>query len=277
MVSLSRRSSRASSRNSQVIEAVNEKPKAGFNTVLTKKRRSRADSIDPFRKSAASITARRKSRAASIASTRYNAYGIPAAAGVRRKSRAESIAPPMTPDGRRKSRAGSIAPSVASRRRSQAASTIASPRQSAIFSAPVHFMPPAPIGLPRTPRTPTAARQSRVPEPRTPRTAAPREPVAHDPRTPISDRKPRTPTTARTPYTPESHPRNSSARVLHTPTSLDDAVHWTAVPLPAIPAATPRPLPSVPTTPSRTPAELRVSTLSRALSEVSSESRGSLV
>ncbi|KAI9058728.1 hypothetical protein FKP32DRAFT_1218492 [Trametes sanguinea] len=279
MVSLSRQSSRASSRNSQIIEAAEDKPRTGFNSILAKKRRSRADSIDPFRKSAATIAARRKSRAASIASTRYNAYGAPAAPGARRKSRAESIAPPMTPNGRRKSRAGSIAPSVAPRRRSQAASSIASPRQSSIFSAPVDFMPPAPIGLPRTPRTPTAARQSRVPEPRTPRTprtSAPREPrtpVAREPRTPVAEREPRTPATARTPYTPGGHPRTPSARVPRTPTSLDDAVHWSAVPLPAVPASTSRPLPSVPITPTRAPAELRLSQLSRALSEVSS--RGS--
>ncbi|KAL7278742.1 hypothetical protein ACG7TL_007745 [Trametes sanguinea] len=271
MVSLSRQSSRASSRNSQIIETVEEKPKAGFNSMLAKKRRSRADSIDPFRKSAATIAARRKSRAASIASTRYNAYGAPAAPGAPRKSRADSIAPFMTPNSRRKSRGGSIAPSVAPRRRSQAANSIASPRQSSIFSAPVDFMPPAPIGLPRTPRTPTAARQSRVPEPRTPR--IPRGIVSREPRTPVAEREPRTPATARTPYTPGGHPRTPSARVPRTPTSLDEAVYWAAVPLPAVPAQTSRPLPTVPTTPTRAPAELRLSQLSRALSEVSS--RGS--
>ncbi|KAI0659550.1 hypothetical protein C8Q70DRAFT_116985 [Cubamyces menziesii] len=318
MISLSRQSSRASSRNSQIFEQ-DDAPgkrssiKAVFNSALAKKRRSRADSIDPFRKSSATMmSARRKSRAESVASARYHANGAPAAGpGARRKSRAESIAPPTTPGGRRKSRAASLAPSVAPRRRSQAASSAASPRQSTVFSAPVEYMPPAAIGLPRTPRTPTAAmaRQSRIPdaqvprtptartprtvapreprtpstrEPRTPSTREPRTPVAREPRTPMTAREasysvrepqPRTPASARdprTPRTPGGHPRVPSARVPRTPTSLEDAVHWSDVPLPSIPP--PPPAPEQPRVPATTPtkAELRLSQLSRALSEVSS-------
>ncbi|KAH9886721.1 hypothetical protein C8Q73DRAFT_669078 [Cubamyces lactineus] len=323
IISLSRQSSRASSRNSQIFDqddapGQRNSVKAVFNSALAKKRRSRADSIDPFRKSSATMmSARRKSRAESVASSRYRAYGAPAAGpGARRKSRAESIAPPTTPGGRRKSRAASIAPSVAPRRRSQAASSVSSPRQS-VFTAPVEYMPPAAIGLPRTPRTPTAAmaRQSRIPDApvprtptaRTPRTAGPREPrtpssreprtpsareprtpVAREPRTPMTAREPRTPYSSRepqpqprtpasarvprTPRTPGGHPRVPSARVPRTPTSLEDAVHWSDVPLPAVPPPPPeqpRALPSVPAT-TPTKAELRLSQLSRALSEVSS-------
>ncbi|KAI0331377.1 hypothetical protein GY45DRAFT_634254 [Cubamyces sp. BRFM 1775] len=327
IISLSRQSSRASSRNSQIIDpddapGKRSSVKAIFNSALAKKRRSRADSIDPFRKSSATMmSARRKSRAESVVSSRYHAYGAPAAGpGARRKSRAESIAPPTTPGGRRKSRAASIAPSVAPRRRSQAASSASSPRQS-VFTTPVEYMPPAAIGLPRTPRTPTAAmaRQSRIPdapvprtptartprtagpreprtpstrEPRTPSTREPRTPVARESRTPVA-REPRTPMTARetsysareplprtpasardprTPRTPGGHPRVPSARVPRTPTSLEDAVHWSDIPLPAVPpppSEQPRPLPSVPAT-TPTKAELRLSQLSRALSEVSS-------
>ncbi|EIW56431.1 uncharacterized protein TRAVEDRAFT_29995 [Trametes versicolor FP-101664 SS1] len=276
MVSLSRQSSRASSRNSQVFEPTDtQSPKSGIKgtfSALAKKRRSRADSIDPFRKSAATMmaAARRKSRAESIASSRHNG-GAP---GARRKSRAESIAPPTTPGGRRKSRAGSIAPPMTPRRRSQAAQRV----ESAVFaSSPVEF-----IGLPKTPRTPTAAaRRSRGAEPRTPvaRTphtpSAPRElptPVPREPRTPATARTPRTPATSRgeprTPRTPGGHPRRPSASVPRTPTSLDDAVAWSTVPLPPIPAE-PRPLPQVPMS---ARAELRLSGLSRTLSEVSRES-----
>ncbi|KAI0651117.1 hypothetical protein C8Q79DRAFT_921962 [Trametes meyenii] len=274
MVSLSRQSSRASSRNSRIFDQ-NEpaqgaklSSKPSITSILGRKRRSRADSIDPFRKSSATMMGRRKSRAESVASARHNASG---SAGPRRKSRAESIAQPTTPGGRRKSRAASIAPSVASRRRSQA--SIAS-AQSIIFSVPVESMPTViglprtprtpGVGLPRTPRTPTAARQSRGAEPRTPV-------ASREPRTPVTARTPRTPATSREPRTPRTsggHPRTPSAAVPRTPTSLDDAIQWSAMPLPPVPASTPRPLPTVPT-PER--AELRLSQLSRALSEVSSK------
>ncbi|KAI0354220.1 hypothetical protein OH77DRAFT_518610 [Trametes cingulata] len=269
MASLSRQSSRASSRNSVILDSNDNVQGSGnpsvakrFSSALAKKRRSRADSIDPFRKSSATMTPRRKSRAESIASARYNATGTP---GNRRKSRAESIAPPKTPGGRRKSRAGSIAPPMTPRRRSQAAS----PAQSMIFSAPVNFMPTA-VGLPRTPRTPTAPRQSRIAEPRTP---IPRTPVTAAPRTSGTAPPPRTPATAReprTPRTPGGHPRMPSARVPRTPTSWDDAMGWSEAPVPPMPApaSRSRPLPSAPTS---ARAELRLSQLSRALSEVSSK------
>ncbi|KAI8996312.1 hypothetical protein BD414DRAFT_534024 [Trametes punicea] len=282
MVSLSRQSSRASSRNSQIIEVVEEKRASvntAFSATLARKRRSRADSIDPFRKSSATISARRKSRAESVASARYKAYiATPSHPAARRKSRADSVAPPMSPGGRRKS-------SVASRRSSQVASSMDTPEQSAVFSALVNVTRSTPMGLPRTPRTPTAARQSRVPlsEPRTPTARTPRAPpsrelrapVSREPRTPVSAREPRTPATVRTPRTPGGHPRTPSTRVPRTPTSLEDAVPWSSVPLPTVPVDVPtpssRPLPTVPTTPIRAPAELRLSQLSRALSEVSSK------
>ncbi|KAI0673174.1 hypothetical protein C8Q78DRAFT_970338 [Trametes maxima] len=274
MVSLSRQSSKASSRNSRILDqsepaqGAKLSSKPSVTSIFGRKRRSRADSIDPFRKSSASMMGRRKSRAESVASARQNASG---GAGTRRKSRAESIAPPTTPGGRRKSRAGSIAPPMASRRRSQA--SIAS-AQSIIFSAPVESMPTViglprtprtpGVGLPRTPRTPTAARPSRGAEPRTPV-------ASREPRTPVTARTPRTPATSREPQTPRTsggHPRTPSAAVPRTPTSLDDAIQWGAMPLPPVPTSTPRPLPTVPT-PER--AELRLSQLSRALSEVSSK------
>ncbi|KAI0363241.1 hypothetical protein BV20DRAFT_1058215 [Pilatotrama ljubarskyi] len=255
MISLSRQSSRASSRNSAALEPDDTVQNGGnvsmaktFSSVLARKRRSRGDSIDPFRKSSATMTPRRKSRAESIASARYNASSAP---GNRRKSRAESIAPPMTP-----------------RRRSQAAMSNA---QNMIFSAPVNSMPAA-VGLPRTPCTPTAPRHSRIAEPRTP---AARTPVAAAPRTPAtaSVPPPRTPTTAREPRTPRTlggHPRMTNAGVPRTPTSWDDAVPWNEASLPPVPTPAPRSRP-LPSAPASARAELRSSQLSRSLSEVSSK------
>ncbi|RDX41612.1 hypothetical protein OH76DRAFT_193623 [Lentinus brumalis] len=310
MIPLSRQSSRASSRNSRDLDAevISPSKKSVF-TAIAKKRRSRADSIDPFRKSAASMAARRKSRAESIAS-RNAPYASSGA--VRRKSRAESVAAPKSPGGRRKSRAGSI-------RRVQPANPIFDPTQDMGYSvSAAQQVPRTPIGLPKTPRTPTAARQSRVmngSEPRTPRTARgplplpptprtsgiqqprtpgierprtpverartpgierprtpgterPRTPGAQQPRTPVTAREPRTPRTAQDPRTPGSRTRTPKAVVPRTPTSLDDA-HWDSVPL-ALPAPVARPPPSAPLPGGR--AELRMSQLSRALSEVSRDS-----
>ncbi|KAI0633051.1 hypothetical protein C8Q77DRAFT_1158481 [Trametes polyzona] len=281
MVSLSRQSSRASSRNSQIIETAEpakRTSKMAFSAVLAKKRRSRADSIDPFRKSSAtmmSAASRRKSRAESIVSTRYNAY-YAGAGGPRRKSRAESISQPTTPGGRRKARTASNPP-LTPRQRSQATTTpyAGSPTQS-IFTAPPEF-----VGLPRTPRTPiaVAAQRSRVPEqqsrtpaPRNPPTpSVPREPGTPGPREPRTLASARTPRTAtmgprepHTPRTPGGHPRTPAARVPRTPRSLDDAVAWSEVPLPPVPAE--------PRQPKSARAELRLSGLSRTLSEVSRES-----
>ncbi|KAI0830319.1 hypothetical protein BC628DRAFT_998245 [Trametes gibbosa] len=159
MVSLSRQSSKASSRNSFILDepdATQRAKRTSKFAAIAKKRRSRADSIDPFRKSNTTMVsaARRKSRAGSVASSRRHISGS------QRKSRAESVAPPTTPGGRRKSRAGSIAPPMTPRRKSQASHFVTSPT-SAIFASPVEF-----VGLPRTPRTPTAiaARRSRAAE-----------------------------------------------------------------------------------------------------------------
>ncbi|KAI0698182.1 hypothetical protein C8T65DRAFT_742907 [Cerioporus squamosus] len=333
MASLSRQSSRASSRNSREIDAEVFSPsKKSVFAAIANKRRSRADSIDPFRKSAASMAARRKSRAESMASRNasYTTGGV-----VRRKSRAESVAAPKSPGGRRKSRASSI------RRVQPAANPIFDPTQDMGFAVTVSAaqqVPRTPIGLPKTPRTPTAARQSRVvngSEPRTPRTPRaplplpptprtsgiqqprtpgierprtpverartpgierprtpgierprtpgaerprtpgadrPRTPGAQQPRTPVTAREPRTPRTAQEVRTPGGRTRTPKAVVPRTPTSLDDA-HWDSVPLPlppAPPAPVARPLPSAPLPGGR--AELRLSQLSRALSEVSRDS-----
>ncbi|KAI0772335.1 hypothetical protein BD413DRAFT_474123 [Trametes elegans] len=274
-VPLSRQSSKASSRHSPIVEQSYAGQGAKTGTVATwaKKRRSRADSIDPFRKSSATVkTSRRKSRAESVTSMRVT---------------------------KRKLRADSIAPSVASHRRSRSAGSIASAK-SAVFSAPLDFMPGATVGLPATPRSSAAPRRPRVsipiPDPREP--LSPRTPTAHTPQTaggraPAS-RPPRTPMTApafrtsptapplRTPVSaraPGGHPRLPSVRVPRTPTSVDDAVHWRAAPLPPLPATAtatmhaPRPLPSVPGKGSGQglgPAELNLAQLSRALAEVSS-------
>ena len=341
MASLSRQSSRASSRNSRELDAevISPSKKAVFSTIA-KKRRSRADSIDPSRKSAATMMARRKSRAESIAS---------------RKSRAEStgMGAPKSPGGRRKSRAASIR-----RAQAQAANPnpIFDPTQNMGYSAPAPQVqvPRTPIGLPQTPRTPTAARRSRVvngletprtsrgplplpptprssgiqqqprtpgierprtpgmerprtpgmerprtpampamerprtpgverprtpaiERPRTPGTDRPRTPGAERPRTPGAERprtpgsqQPRTPVTARESRTSGGRTRQPRAAVPRTPTSLDDA-HWDSIPLPpAPPAPVARPLPSAPLPGGR--AELRLSQLSRALSEVSRDS-----
>ncbi|PIL25820.1 hypothetical protein GSI_11573 [Ganoderma sinense ZZ0214-1] len=251
MASLSRQSSRASSRNSPVVdneatEDTTPRKKAVFFANAKKRRHSRADSIDPFRKSAVSMKVRRKSVRASrtdVLASRgasYSSGGV-----VRRKSsrssrasRAEPGSVPSTPGGRRRSRAPSVMSS-----RSQA--TVNEPR---IFSRP---LAPSIRGLPTDPRPPSslsARRFESASEPftfpstsiSTPRTAAP----------PVSR-----PSTPRTPRTPGGHARRPKASVPRTPTSLEDA-HWRAVPLPEPPATatatgypvTPRPLP-IPATP----------------------------
>ncbi|TBU31010.1 hypothetical protein BD311DRAFT_163414 [Dichomitus squalens] len=304
MASLSRQSSRASSRNSRNLdETVSPRKKAVF-SVISKKRRSRADSIDPFRKSAASMVTRRKSARTSRAegamgfvrrksgrSSRAESVATPTTPGGRGRSRASSIGRPTTPAGR--SRTPSAGPPPTPRRRSQA--TV---NQAQIFSTPI-APPPVLPGLPKTPRTPTTARQSRIVGtpvafgPRTPRTSSV-PPVPQTPRTAPLDREARTPMTAqlRTPSVAyESRadgvrPRIPRAALPRTPISLEDA-HWEPVPLPEPPlptrstsasATTPRPLPATPVRP-RTPktprsarAELSLSQVSRALSEVSGES-----
>ncbi|RPD77250.1 hypothetical protein L226DRAFT_363285 [Lentinus tigrinus ALCF2SS1-7] len=332
MASLSRQSSRASSRNSRDLdtEVISPSKKSVFNAIA-KKRRSRGDSIDPFRKSAATMMIRRKSSMAS------------------RKSRSESVGAPKSPGGRRKSRSASV--------RRAPANPIFDPTQDMGYSVPAPQVPRTPIGLPQTPRTPTAARRSRVvngSEPRTPRTSRgplplpptprtsralpvpptprtsgieqqprtpaierprtpgmerprtsgterPRTPGTERPRTPGTERprtpspgterprtpgaerprtpgaqQPRTPGTAREPHTPHTprtpggRARQPRAALPRTPTSLDDA-HWDSVPLPpAPPVPVLRPLPSAPLPGGR--AELRLSQLSRALSEVSRDS-----
>ena len=306
MASLSRQSSRASSRNSRNLEEIVSPRKKAVFSVIAKKRRSRGDSIDPFRKSAASMAARRKSARASRAegaigvvrrksgrASRAESAATPTTPGGRGRSRAPSVGTPMTPSGRSRSRAPSAGPPPTPRRRSQA--TV---NEGQIFSTPI-APPPVLPGLPKTPRTPTAARQSRVvgqreqfgprtprtsgvpPVPQTPRTA----PLNREPRTPMTA-QPRTPSTAYEPRTAEPLPRVPRASLPRTPTSLDDA-HWEPVPLPEPPvprrsasaaATTPRPLPAPPVRP-RTPktpksarAELSLSQVSRALSEVSGES-----
>ncbi|KAI1783214.1 hypothetical protein LXA43DRAFT_904025 [Ganoderma leucocontextum] len=274
MASLSRQSSRASSRNSPVLEGetaeATPRKKAMLSTIA-RKRRSRADSIDPFRKSAAStMMARRKSARTSRADALASRGASSSAGGVvRRKSsrsygasRLEFVSAPTTPGDRRKSRTPRVASPVTPRRRSQA--TV---NETRTFSKPL--APAAPRGLPTDPRTPSGAtpRQS-AHEPFTPRTSTP--PVIHP----------------ETPRTPAGHARRSRAAVPRTPTSLEDA-HWRHVPLPEPPATanptTPRPLPAAPRTPQsavppppKTPrtarAELRLSQLSRTLSDVSRES-----
>ncbi|KAM5533503.1 hypothetical protein V8D89_012840 [Ganoderma adspersum] len=266
MASLSRQSSRASSRNSPVEgnEVTSPRKKAVFSTNAKKRRHSRADSIDPFRKSAASTKVRRKSIRSSrtdVLASRgasYNTGGV-----VRRRSnrssRASRVEPgsvPSTPGGRRRSRAPSVMSS-----RSQSQSTV---NETRIFSRP---LAPSVRGLPSDPRPPSSlsARRFESPPEAFTFTSIPRTPGSAA--LPIS--RPGAPRTApihtpdpRTPRTPGGHARRPKADLPRTPTSLEDA-HWRAVPLPETPMtaqlATPRPLP-VPATPApKTPLSANVS------------------
>ena len=253
MASLSRQSSRASSRNSPVegAEVTSPRKKAVFSVNAKKRRHSRADSIDPFRKSAVSSKVRRKSvrtsRADVLASrgVSYSTGGV-----VRRKSnrssrasRGEPGSVPSTPGGRRRSRAPSV---MLSRSQSQATfnetrifskpltpslrglGLPSDPRPPSSLSARRFDSPPEPFTFTNIPRTPGSAALQTISRPGTPRTA------------PLHTPQPQTP------RTPGGHARRPKADVPRTPTSLEDA-HWRAVPLPEPPMtaqlATPRPLP----------------------------------
>ncbi|KAH9931617.1 uncharacterized protein BXZ73DRAFT_101528 [Epithele typhae] len=264
MASLSRQSSRASSinvRQEEELVSPRTAKRTGAFSAGARKRRSKADSIDPFRKSSASVLRRRgRESAAAVGGLLRRKSSRPA----RSESRAPLPPPtPTTPGGQRKSprvdavRAARVRAegrrSGAPRSTPPTPTTPAGPRprpNSTASTVPRTPRTAIPMGLPRTPRDVAPRRASRASsaysEPTTPgpRTAPlpvppmpvpvpvlPLAPPPPPPKTPRGSRPLPTPTPRsagavepRTPRTPGGRARQTRAPLPRTPTSGD--MYW---------------------------------------------------